>query len=92
MKSPLKWFLVVLGLALWLGGTFAVYHLRDDAMRRAEADIARVGYHQSGDLLKAYDAHLADTRSERIFFYVVELLGFGVAVFGGQLCRRRADA
>jgi hypothetical protein len=92
MRSPLRWFLVVFGLALWSVGTFAVDHLRDDAMSLADADIARVGQYQSGDWLKAYDTHLTETRSERVFFYAVEFIGFGVAVFSFQLSKRRADA
>ena len=92
MNTSLRWLLVVIGAALWVGASFGVYHLRDDAMRLAEADITRDGYHQSGDLLKAYDAHLAETRNERALFYVGEFAGFALAVFSGRLSKRRTDA
>jgi hypothetical protein len=92
MKSSLRWIYVAVGAALWLIGSFAVDHLHDDAMRLAEADLAAGGNYQSGDLLKAYDVHLSDTRGERFFFYVLEFGGFALAVFSGQLAKKKGDA
>ena len=87
MNSPLKWFLVVLGAAMWLGGTFAVYHFRDEATRLTEVDIERPDYH-IGDFSRIFNSHLAETRSERIFFNVVEYGGLVLVCFSVQIARK----
>lgn len=90
MNLRLRWFLLVLGAAMWFGGMFAVYHFRDEVTRLTEADIERSGYHGKADFSRIYDSHLAQTRGERIFFNVVEVVGIGL--FCGTLTRKKADA
>jgi hypothetical protein len=90
MNSPLRWFLLVIGAALWFGGQHAVYNLQDDALRLADADMARAAHHQNGDYLNTYHTHLAETRNERFFFQFVKYAGVVLVIISRPFARKKS--
>lgn len=87
MNSPLRWFLVALGMLLNIGGFTAVDHFRDEAARLTEAEIENSNYH-TGDFSRVFNSHLAETRGDRIFFNAVEYGGLILVCFSVQIARK----
>jgi len=87
MNSPLRWFLVALGMLLNIGGFSAVNHFRDEATRLTEADVGRSDY-RAGDFSRIYNTHLAEMRGDRIFFNVVEYGGLILVCFSVQIAKK----
>lgn len=84
--------MIVVGFLAFLIAPYGAYHYRDKATARAKA-YAHEHAHDFNveEFSRAMDDSLAQTRPQRVAFYVVQFGGFILACWGASRLRRKPE-